>query len=217
MQEGVRSSSSSAKSVTFAAKAKMRLALHISEYDPKEMEASFYSNDDFTRFRVDAKITARLIESGHRASDIEFCGRGVEGLTRGGMAQQSINRKIARLAVMMEQAHFRQQAAQQQHPSEEDNPAAASTPESAIAAAYATTVSASISLAQNLGRSDEKFVHSKLTMTRNKLHRRTRIRQPEKGEESSSKCRRTPLPLANLKKHGNLRLVRRINGTSAAA
>jgi hypothetical protein len=211
MMQVVVQAPSSAKSVTFSTKAKMMLVFHISEYDSKEIEAAFYQSDDFVRFRQDAKITAQLIENGYRANGIEFCGRGVEALTREGMVLQYINRKMARLAVFTEQERLYRKE-QQEHPIAEESHVTAPVDE-AIADAYAMLVGESISSAYASALSDENIVQSELNGGERKNE--TAALAAEKEQSGNSRYRHSRR-LTKMKKHGNFRL-RRLTGASSAA
>jgi hypothetical protein len=81
----------------------MRLAIHINEYTEAEIDACYYSCEDFRAFKQDVKRTARMIEMKQKMDESVSCARGVESFTKNALKMKSNNRRAASLAVLKEQ------------------------------------------------------------------------------------------------------------------
>ena len=101
----------STSKVSFAPSATLRLARHLSEYTPEELEASYYSRRDFASFKEDVRRTLRMMEMKQRVDDEQlyssseadnfvYCTRGADAYTRQAIRIKSNTRRAATLAVM---------------------------------------------------------------------------------------------------------------------
>ena len=78
--------------VTFCPTAKMRLTLHINDYTNDEIDASYYSREDYSGFRQDVKSTIDLMDVGAEIKNIhcnpkqsecsDVCERGADHYTK---------------------------------------------------------------------------------------------------------------------------------------
>jgi len=78
-----------AKSVSWYGKVKARKYIHVGQYTNDEIKQCWYTNEDFRAFSQEARVTARLIETGHLKSDtVNFCKRGTERFLQATARQQ---------------------------------------------------------------------------------------------------------------------------------
>ena len=94
--------SCSNKSVSFAGSATMRLALHANDYTRDEIDACYYSQEDFRSFKDDVRRTVRMIEMKQKIDETACCVRGAECFTKPALKKKSFTRKHARVAVFRE-------------------------------------------------------------------------------------------------------------------
>jgi hypothetical protein len=134
------------KSVAFAASAKMRLALHVNQYTAEEIQACYYSSEDFRSFKTDVKRTAKMIEFKQKMDETVYCTRGVEYKTREGKRIRSKLRSKADAAVFKEQMNqFFLEEEEGKNCRDEEK----------LAAFYSEVVKASVVAAYITGLSDE--------------------------------------------------------------
>ncbi|KAL3906468.1 MAG: hypothetical protein SGARI_003996 [Bacillariaceae sp.] len=94
------------KCITFNTRVSVRRTIHISHYTDEEVNACWFSTNEYSAIRNHVRETIFLVEDG-KVSDADdcqlFCRRGLEGFTSEGMDGRRRRRAKAKLSVFDEQ------------------------------------------------------------------------------------------------------------------
>lgn len=93
------------KSVSFNEAATQRYTLHINNYTDEEVDACWWTPEEFKAIRADARYAANLVMGGYlqNGDNDHYCKRGVENFTREGVYRRSSVKQAAYAAVLDEQ------------------------------------------------------------------------------------------------------------------
>jgi hypothetical protein len=95
------------KKVVFSNKSRMKLALHLSDYTPEEIKATWFSKTDFENIKADIRVTLSMPHAGTLDEDtnsIGHCCHGLECRTKEATRKRMLNKARTRNAVLDEQA-----------------------------------------------------------------------------------------------------------------
>mmetsp|Transcript_123180 Transcript_123180/g.184219 ORF Transcript_123180/g.184219 Transcript_123180/m.184219 type:complete len:222 (-) Transcript_123180:50-715(-) len=184
--------STTTKSVTFAATAKMRLALHINQYTEAEIEACYYNGKDFRSFKLDVKRTVRMMEMKVSIDGSNTCTRGTEGYVREAALMRSKVRRAAQATVLKEQwkqCKNGQEQQQQQQGYQTPNEEPEELDWEKIAAKYAPVSGASAVAAYVMGLSDAEVAKEQAA-----------LEARQQGREKSDRSSNVAFQLLKLRK-----------------
>jgi len=94
------------KSVCFSKNVHYKPIRSIREYEVQEIEALWYTDEEYRRIRENCKSIVRMMMKRgihEKRSEEKYCGQGLECRTRDGSRERSRNRGAVRYAVIMEQ------------------------------------------------------------------------------------------------------------------
>ena len=137
------------KTVTFCENVVCHRTMPLSEYTKEEIEASWYSNEDFRRIHVGNSKQIDKLNHRVQLKDKKYCSRGLEGATPIAQKARQQNRALACSTVLDLQARHREQAM---------------FDDEAIAAVYRQASSSCQLWANVVGNRDERAVYGYLNI-----------------------------------------------------
>mmetsp|Transcript_30720 Transcript_30720/g.51080 ORF Transcript_30720/g.51080 Transcript_30720/m.51080 type:complete len:168 (-) Transcript_30720:868-1371(-) len=96
------------RNVRFANHATMRRTTPLSSYTDQEIEACWYSQEEYSRIIKSCLRLVERMESDLKTSEKKYCVRGLEQHTSAGMVARQESRSDAKLAVLEEQERQRE-------------------------------------------------------------------------------------------------------------
>ena len=97
------------KTVTFCESVIVRRTMPLSEYTPEEIEATWYSDEEYDQISRQCQKQIRKLNEGKTLRDKKYCSRGLEGATDAGQCTKDENRYLAYQAVLQVQGSQREQ------------------------------------------------------------------------------------------------------------
>jgi hypothetical protein len=92
------------KHVFFSNKIRIKTTLHVRDYTQEEIKATWFSKADFENIKAEIRFDIGLLHAGiHDQDTLSFCRLGLECRTKEGTRKRTLNKVIARNAVLDEQ------------------------------------------------------------------------------------------------------------------
>ena len=88
------------KTVTFSLENAIYQTMPLSAYSPEEIEAVWFTQDEFLIIQKQMEKQLRKLSRGERLKDKKYCSRGLEGMTAVGLKSADFNRSLAWKAVL---------------------------------------------------------------------------------------------------------------------